>query len=727
MEHDTPEKASDNVITGPEAEAQLRYVERALKAGSKDEREAALADGLLTFGARFVMLWIMLGKETGAWSGFVHETGPEVLILFAAWLKGKRLSARADEPERRALAALQVLDGNSGLDNFTHYAAQAILALPESHPLRDVDKIRVAVRAELLHFKSLGNETPWIYAASALGLAYEEHLATDEELIAWESWAETIAAHLDPDDADGLWGSVEAFYLDLAERDGPQWREHATRARSRVDPLQLSPRERSINELRLIRTSVEADDQLQVAEQLKKALDSGTSDAGVERMLAVKEARVRLGHDQFDRVIALLEPRLDPYEEAYVTSIRTEERDSKGEEFGEACTTLAFGRAGVGRWEEAIEALERGKCARQRYTRALRRTPRAAELLELEAEFYAISRGLPPDRATRTLERVQDWLAQGLSPEAELQEQYRRLRPTLEASTWRAPRIADIQRGLRDGEAALSLGMSWPGLMAAIIVRDQPTCLHTIRRPDVTEARLIEYLSSNDRGEDGFIIALERADGDEGPRKTLVLLLDFLDEAIGRPVADLLRDHGIKRLVVIPHRFLRLTPLWALASWVDLDVRMVPDASSLADPESGHSMARTALVVTNPTLNLQMAATEGAITAGRLKEIHFDVRALPGAEASEDAVVERLQDVGLLHFAGHGHAALTDSSLSALLVSPDWSRAGVEGADALVTMANMAPDTPHLLIDQDEGSPHRKIYYEYRRKAHCSSTRWATT
>jgi hypothetical protein len=106
LEHDTPEKASDNVITGPEAEAQLRYVERALKAGSKDEREAALADGLLTFGARFVMLWIMLGKETGAWSGFVHETGPEVLILFAAWLKGKQLSARADEPERRALAAL---------------------------------------------------------------------------------------------------------------------------------------------------------------------------------------------------------------------------------------------------------------------------------------------------------------------------------------------------------------------------------------------------------------------------------------------------------------------------------------------------------------------------------------------------------------------------------------------------------------------------------------------
>jgi len=706
----------DNVITGPEAEAQLRYVERALKAESEDERQAALADGLLTFGVRFVMLWKMLDEQAGADSGFFRETGQQLFVLFVAWLKGKQLSTRADEPERRALAALQVFEGNSGLDNFTHYAAEAILALPESHPLRDVDKVRAAVHAELLRFKSLGDETPWIYAALALALAYEEHLATDEELVSWESWAETIATHLDPDDVERLWGGVESFYLDLAERDGPKWREYATRARSRIDPSKLSPRERSMSDLRLIRTSVEDDDQLQAAEQLKQALDSGTSDPGVERMMAVKEARVRLAHDQFARVIALLEPRLDQYEEAYVTSIRTEDRDSKGDEFGEACMTLAFARAAVGRWEDAVEALERGKCARQRYTRALRRTPRAAELLELEAELYAISRGLPPGRATRTVARVQDWLAQGLSPEAELQEQYRQLIPTLDASTWRAPRMADIQKGLREGEAALSLGLSWPGLMAALIVRDRPGCLHTIRRRDVTEALLTEHLASNEQGEDGFMIALERADGEEGPRKTLARLLDFLDEAIGRPVADVLRDHRITRLVVIPHRFLRLTPLWALASWVDLDVRIVPDASSVADPESGHAMARTALVVTNPTLNLQMAATEGAITTRRLEEIHFDVRALPGADATEDAVVERLQGVGLLHFAGHGHAALTDGSLSALLVSPEWSRAGVEGADALVAMANTAPDTPHLFIDQDEGSPHRKIYYEYAKE-----------
>ena len=77
------------------------------------------------------------------------------------------------------------------------------------------------------------------------------------------------------------------------------------------------------------------DDQLEAAQRLKHALDLGVGSASLERTMAVKEARVRLNHHDFDRVIALLEPRLDQYEEEYVTSIRTEDRDSKGDEFNE--------------------------------------------------------------------------------------------------------------------------------------------------------------------------------------------------------------------------------------------------------------------------------------------------------------------------------------------------------------------------------------------------------
>jgi len=253
--------------------------------------------------------------------------------------------------------------------------------------------------------------------------------------------------------------------------------------------------------------------------------------------------------------------------------------------------------------------------------------------------------------------------------------------------------------------------------MAAIIVRDRSTCLATFLRPDVTESLVSDYLANaSDQTEDGFIVALERGGDDSGPRKSLARLLDYLDEVIGRPVAKVLDDHGIHRLVVIPHRFLRLTPLWALPSWVNFEVRMAPDSSSLRRDHPASAMRRTALVVNNPTLDLPLAATEGAITIERLNDTGFEVRALNGVEASEDAVVDRLQGVGLLHFAGHGHTGFVDGSLSALLVSPEWSRAGMTGPEALIAKANEAPDTPHLVIDQDEGSPRRKLYFDYAKR-----------
>jgi CHAT domain-containing protein len=235
-----------------------------------------------------------------------------------------------------------------------------------------------------------------------------------------------------------------------------------------------------------------------------------------------------------------------------------------------------------------------------------------------------------------------------------------------------------------------------------------------MRDTEVTEERLANVLiGPTEQDEDGFLIALERGTDEAAARRGLERLLEYLDEVLGRPIADVLSRHGIRRLVVIPHRFLRLTPLWALPSWVDLEIRMEPAAASLTCGDAAPAMPRKALVVTNPTLDLPMASTEGAITVARLGLAAFDVRALNGVEASEGAVGNQLDGVGLLHFAGHGHASLTDGSLSALLVSPDWSRAGMASPEDLVTMANDAPGTTHLVLDQDEGEPRRRIYYDY--------------
>jgi CHAT domain-containing protein len=714
------DESSDAAISAVELGAHLRFVERAMEAAQDDtQRRAALADGLLAFGDRFVWTWGCLAEKASR-AGFFQDTAEEVRLLHISWMKGKNLTSRADEPDRRALAALHRLDAWADLrDDLTHYAATAVLALPDSHPLRDVDKVRTALRAQLLRYQASGEDTPWVFAALALGLAYKEQFGTDEELIAWEPWAEQIAAHLDPPDALRLWGSIESFYLDLAERKGPQWREHAARARSRIDSSQLSGHDRALSDVMLTLSAIADNDQLQAAEQLKQALDADSFEPHVQRGIAVSEARVRLAHNDDARVIELLQSRIGEYEEEYVTSIRAEDRLARGDEHQEACTLLAFALARAGQWGPSVEALERGKCARQRYTRAIRRTPAAAQLLELEADLYAMSRRLPLDRATPIATRVEDWLAHGVPPEAQLQEQYRRVIPALDPAAWKAPRLADIQSGLREGEAALSLGLSWPGLLGAVIARDRPACLQTMYRPDVTEARLVALLSDSaeENGQDGFLIALERGSDEAAQRTALDRLLAFLDEIIGRPVAEVLREHGLTRLVVIPHRFLRLTPLWALPSWVDFDVRMAPDASSLSrDDTARATWRRTALVVSNPTLDLALAPTEGAITTSRLTEAGFAVRVLNGGDATEDGIAARLGEVSVLHFAGHGHAALTDGSLSALLVSPEWSKAQMAGPETLVALANDAPDAPHLTLDQDEGSPRRKIYYDYAKR-----------
>ena len=492
-------ESSNERITDDEVDAQLRYVERVLSAADDNERKAALADGLLAFGVRFIALWDQLVAQAADPEDF-QQTAIDLRVLFVGWLKGRDLTARADERERRALAALQVLDDGPEFFDYTHYAAEAILELPESHPTRDVERVRTAVRAQLHHYQKQGDDTPWVFAAYALALAYKERLGTDEELIAWEPWVEKVASQLEPADALRLWGAVEAFYIELSERDGAQWRDRATSARSRIDSMVLSDDDQSLNDLMRLLATIADGDQLSAAERLKRAIGSGSFDPDVQRMIAVREARIRLAHDDWERVIALLESRIDGYEEEYVTSILADDRAAAGADFGEACTSLAFARAHVGQWELAVETLERGKCARQRYIRALRRTPGAAKLLELEADLYAISRGLPLDHGTESVARVQDWLAHGLSPEAQLQEQYRQLIPALDPSGWRAPRIADIQRGLQPGEAALSLGLSWPGLLAALVVSDRPTCLSAILRSDVTEATIEEDPERNEGG-----------------------------------------------------------------------------------------------------------------------------------------------------------------------------------------------------------------------------------
>ena len=195
-----PQPAS-GPITPAEAESHAVYVRRALAAKTPQERQQALAEQLLAFGHRALTVLSDLLKivENPAWRDLLSMVeGPpeayreifvEALRLYAEWMKGRKLTSRPDEAERRALAGVMLLRGRGSFVNLYHYAAQAILELPHGHPLRDADAARSAVLEEIENLRRLGAKTPWIALADALRLVYRYRFADDEVLRSWESLA----------------------------------------------------------------------------------------------------------------------------------------------------------------------------------------------------------------------------------------------------------------------------------------------------------------------------------------------------------------------------------------------------------------------------------------------------------------------------------------------------------------------------------------------------------
>jgi CHAT domain-containing protein len=703
-------------ISKAEVESHLEYIQRVLTAESHEERRAALSEQLLAFGPRSLSVWQQLeSMAADAQKDFYRARFDELTELWALWMKGKNLTRRPDEPERRALAGLLMLEERPDLRQLYHYAVVAILELPEGHPRRDVARARQAIMDELAWLKDQGESTPWIFLASALALAYRERFASDEELLAWEAWAAQAAPHLEPEDALPMWSAIEGYYVDRAATDAGRWLPEAERIRALIEALPMSPRMRAVSCLSAAQRYANSEDQRPIANLYQQALETRALEDNVERLIATKEARLRTSYGEFERVVELVAPRLGAYEEDYVTAIRTEECDASGEEHAEANALLAIALAKLNRWREAVETIERGKCLRQRFTLALRQTPAAAKLLELEGELYALSRGIPAEKPTEIVQQVRDWFAQGLSPEAKFREEYRKLLPEIKDYLPRPLSLSEITCGLRDGEAALSLGIWWPGTIAALLVKDEAVPVWTTLREDITQSIVSDWLAGGEGEAEGFLLALERGMSAVDPRPALVRLLSNLDPVLGEPVAAALELRGLNRLVVLPHNFLRLAPLWALKSWEPLQVRMAPGAFALTSKRKP-VVHDSALIVANPTLDLPLATTEAMLAEEQLRAAGLETQSLLEREATEEALSQALETSSLFHFAGHGIAALTDSSMSALLVHPVWERSPVADASQLVALERTANENPRLHIDREEGSPRRKLFFEYARR-----------
>jgi hypothetical protein len=95
--------------SGPSAsdpQALQALADQVLAASSEQERQRLLAPAVLALGHKLVMLLAGLAQTDARYTEVAAEAGE----LFGAWLGGMPLADPLDDAERRAVAAIAVLD-----------------------------------------------------------------------------------------------------------------------------------------------------------------------------------------------------------------------------------------------------------------------------------------------------------------------------------------------------------------------------------------------------------------------------------------------------------------------------------------------------------------------------------------------------------------------------------------------------------------------------------------
>ena len=629
------------------------------------------------------------------------------------WMKGKDLTRRPDEPERRALAGLLMLEERPDLRHLHHYAAQAILELPEGHPRRDAARARKAVLDELAWFKEQSGDTPWVSLAAALAVAYRERFGTDEELSGWEEWAATAAPNLDPRDALHMWTALEGYYLERSETDAERWLPEVQRIRALIEALPMTPRLRAESFLSAARFYTRSDDQRQIAVLYRQALETDSLDDHLERMIATMEARLRMGTGETERVVEYSPPG------SRLTKNITSRRSGTTSATMPVTSTRRPMHCWRWRWRNYTAGLKPSKRSNAASAFASD-TPwpcadaRCGEAAGPRSGIVRPCHGVSRRRPTEAVEQVHDWFAQGLSPEAKFREQYRKLLPGIERHLPTPPTLAEICRPAERRSRPFTWTW-WPGTMAALLVTGEAEPVWTCLRDDITQSVISAWLGGGEGENEEFLLALERGVSAVDPRPALARLLSNLDPVFGEPVAAAMKLRGLDRLVVLPHDFLRLAPLWALKSWESLDVRtgagrVRPNFKSQACrswPRSHCGKSHS-----GPAAG-QHRSTR--LAAGRLAGAGLQTQTLAGPEATEEALCQALERSSLLHFAGHGIASMTDSSMSALLLHADWEK-DAPGGRGRVTRDGRC----HAGESATAGGPRRrfttaKAVYQYAR------------
>jgi CHAT domain-containing protein len=686
------ENAGPDPITGDEAEAQLRFISAAMQCSTREERAKPLGEGLVLFGGRLLYSLSYLRDRSGGqavYQDLLDQAGE----LLGNWLAGDPLTDRADEGDRRALMAYELLNMGDQASGLKRLAAMAILKLPANHPLRNEP---LAYKAVLDYLENAQGEDSISGQLTGYSTLLDFNLESEERL---QERIEAGRALLDrlEDERDRriFIIAVIGYYVRKAieARDkgqGEQMHESVMRAKQYQELMETSQAlsESDLGRLLLLglvlQTSGEDDEAAEIYRQVRTA--PGAS-ARRRLLAAYHEGRLRVNLKQYAEALEVLVPIIGDFEEDYLTAVDEDEAHSAGSQFTKLMVNCAIAALKLGDWPAATGYIERSKSLRTRYRAALRQSPLGERFLELETLLYAASRGVPLSDGT-AVEKSVDWLGGRVTAQSRLLEAYRELRAKLPPSALEPPSIAQIAATLATDEAAVLFAFESAATWLVVICRgdsEQPSW--TWLDEGLSGERWGEILLGE--REDGWAYAIGAPELDMDRPASLERLLAALDEAIGQPLNWwLAKRPEIQRLTLVPHRILHLVPLWALPALAGFEILMAPSAAHLVQARGAARPAgKHALVIGNPTLDLPLSAAEAESVSGSLEGLSLPIRALHGREATQTAVQGQLADCAVLHFCGHGISDGSNPDMSALLVHPELEStrlpAPAAGADPL--------------------------------------------
>jgi tetratricopeptide (TPR) repeat protein len=627
----------------------------------------------------------------------VATTGSDII---QTWFRGALATSRADEPEARARFALHAARQGPQL---ARIAANSAFELPPGHELRDERRIRtmlercITISLDLAaeHWSDEQNtRTQRSSVLNAFAGIIEHGLATSNRMSSLLEIGQRVVDRPDFEDEGRSFTIACAKHWQReaqAARDRGE-REFASRCGARVGSalkqlleLTQDPRRSELAKKILERSSLPAERLTEVSEgrEIQGLPDRQAKQASLDTTQIFVERLFEAG--RYEEIVTPSETILPRLEERYLSAVLEDDIALAGEALAKSIGHVATARAKLGDPVGALKALDGAKSLRFRYQSLLRRSPLGNFLRDLEADIYAVSRG-----SESSISRSSSGKSRHATSLVELLETYRQAREKVGYEKLIRASVADIAGTLLDDEAAIVLGDLPEGFLLAIICPG-----------DADVASYFELLGKDAAAE--FDLALihseagwytSRAFGADlaEPKRSLVHGLAVADRILGRQISAALQDTEIRRLTIIPHKFLHLVPFWALPSLSRFQIMTAASASQLVSARTtSRELGNTSLVVGNPTGDLELAAAEARRVSKHLRELGCEVAEINGEDARTDIITTRIRGRSILHFSGHGRSDLSVPARSALELHPsDKNAVESPGGDLLLQLAEKA-------------------------------------